>query len=221
MLVGAVAMLAMAGVSQAAPGKAPPELPPQAKVGGVQLQAEPVTVQTMMSFEKPGQQTFVLERYDPKTGALIDRVIEPLKALSELVEIKDYTRRINGRLFKSYGLDVCPVKKVFDFGEVKNCTDAVKEIAVSGTVNIPVVLCRSLSGSDPAIATCFSILAGRLPNGTPVGGVYSADEGIVIGGFASLVKSGTEVLRPDLERTQYFSVQQEAGMHGLNRGKRK
>jgi len=220
-LAGVVAILAMTGVSLAAPAKAPPELSPQAKVGGVQLQAEPVTVQTMLSFEKPGQRTFVLERYDPKTGALIDRVIEPLKSPPELVAVKDFTRRINGRTFKSFGLDVCPVKKVFYAGEIVNCPDAVKEVAELSIENVPVVLCRSLSGSDPAIAACFLILAERLPNGTPVGGVSSDDDGIVLDGLASLTKTGNTVLRPDLERTQFFSVQQETGMNGLHRGRRK
>ena len=221
-LAGIVAILAMTGVSLAAPAKAPPELSPQAKVGGVQLQAEPVTVQTMLSFEKPGQRTFVLERYDPKTGALIDRVIEPLKSPPELVAVKDFTRRINGRLFRSYGLDVCPVKKVFYFGEKRDCADAIKKDMGMLAVRTAVILCRSLDDEkEPFISECFSIVRERPQTTNPEAGVDSDDDSIVMFGLASLTKSGSEVLRPDLERTQFFSIQQETGMNGLHRGRRK
>ena len=216
-LAGVVAILAMTGVSLAAPAKAPPELPPQAKVGGTQLQAEPVTVQTMLSFEKPGQRIFVLERYDPKTGELIDRVIEPLKSPPELVTAKDFTRRINGRLFRSYGLDVCPVKKINYFGELRDCADGIKEDMSMTGPRATVFLCRSLASTNsPETARCFYILEERLPDGRPIGGLGDTDEKIIFFGYATILKGNSGSLRPDLEQSQFFGIQQKTGMYGLD-----
>jgi len=215
-LAGVVAILAMTGVSLAAPAKAPPELPPQAKVGGTQLQAEPVRTETLLAFERPTGHIFVLERYDARTGALIYRVIVPLKSSPELVAVKDFTRRINGRTFKSYGLDVCPAKKVFFFGEARDCPDAIKEGMGMLDSRASVIMCRALNGkSEPLVSECF-----RLGREKP-DVASSLDDGIVLDGLASLTKTGNTVLRPDLERTQFFSVQQETGMNGLHRGRRK
>ena len=216
-LAGVVAILAMTGVSLAAPAKAPPELPPQAKVGGIQLQAEPVTVQTMLSFEKPGQRTFVLERYDPKTGALIDRVIEPLKSPPELVTAKDFTRRINGRTFKSYGLDVCPVKKINYFGELRDCADGIKEDMSMTAPRTTVYLCRSLASAEqPETAHCYYVLKDRLPTGERQGGAIDSEDGLVMFGYAKIIQNHGSSLRPELEESQALGVERKAGMYGLD-----
>src|SRR4051812_45309481 len=89
-------------------------------VGSVAAQStKPEDVAYLQQFKLPNQTAFVLEAFDPATGAVTDRTVEPLRGSPV---IKTATRRVyNGREIVSAGVTSCGTEIVRFMGKQQTC----------------------------------------------------------------------------------------------------
>lgn len=183
--------------------------------GTVATTAAPTVQESdLLKHEQPNVTMFVFELYDPTTQALVSRKAEPLARPIEIRSDGSAVRVINGKVLQSYGLNICPEKRVFYGGQIESCKAAVAHSLRSDPYSV--ILCRALNTpDDPLDADCYRILREKLPDGSPVLGVISDDKNLVFGGFATVKDEKGIPMRPELLEWQSLSKQQRMGMYGL------
>lgn len=161
----------------------------------------------LQKFAKPGEKTFVYERYDAG-GGLYQREVT---RLTQPVQIKSATERvINGLTYRLRGLAACPKPKITYKAEEWDCTKAVQDYdeAVYNS-RASVVLCKTLVlKSQPGLpdaVSCFALVGAGNAN-DPYSVSYD-DDSMVFFDMAAIGRNKDgKSLRPDLE-------------HALNLGK--
>ncbi|TGQ13486.1 hypothetical protein [Mesorhizobium sp. M00.F.Ca.ET.217.01.1.1] len=154
----------------------------------------------LQKFARPGEKTFVYERYDAN-GGLFQREVT---ALAKPVEIKSATERvINGVTYRLRGLVACPRPKITYKAQQWDCTKAVQDYddAVYNT-RASVILCKTLvlksqSGVADAVS-CFTLVGAGNAN-DPYSVSYD-DDSMVFFEMAAIGRNKDgKSLRPDLE----------------------
>ncbi|RWO26711.1 hypothetical protein [Mesorhizobium sp.] len=161
---------------------------------------EQLSTAYLQKFAKPGEKTFVYERYDAR-GGLFQREVT---ALTKPVEIKSATERvINGVTYRLRGLAACPKPKITYKAEEWDCTKAVRDYddAVYNT-RASVVLCKTLVlKSQPGVpdaVSCFALVGAGNAN-DPYSVSYD-DDSMVFFDMAAIGRNKDgKSLRPDLE----------------------
>ncbi|TIR16638.1 MAG: hypothetical protein E5X33_28410 [Mesorhizobium sp.] len=159
-------------------------------------------------FARPGEKTFVYERYDAR-GDLLQREVTPL---TKPVQINSATERvINGVIYRLRGLAACPKPKITYKAEEWDCTKAVQDYddAVYNT-RASVVLCKTLVlKSQPGIpdaVSCFALVGAGNAN-DPYSVSYD-DDSMVFFDMAAIGRNKDgKSLRPDLEHASDLGKQ--------------
>lgn len=154
----------------------------------------------LQKFVKPGEKTFVYERYDAR-GGLYQREVT---RLTQPVQIKSATERvINGLTYRLRGLAACPKPKITYKAEEWDCTKAVQDYdeAVYNS-RASVVLCKTLvlksQPSLPDAVSCFALVGAGTAN-DPYSVSYD-DDSMVFFDMAAIGRNKDgKSLRPDLE----------------------
>ena len=169
--------------------------------GSVAAQStKPEDVAYLQQFKLPNQTAFVLEAFDPATGAVTDRTVEPLRGPPV---IKTATRRVyNGREIVSAGVTSCGTEIVRFMGKQQTCDEAARVHKEGVYRHSSVILCRVPARSpagQPMTGTCRMLVDRN--RSTPV--VDDEDDGVVFLGFARLDKDASgKPIRSDLAHSQ-------------------
>lgn len=154
----------------------------------------------LQKFAKPGEKTFVYERYDAR-GRLFQRDVTQL---TEQVEITSATERvINGVAYRLRGLTACPKPKITYKAEEWDCTKAVRDYdAAVYNSRASVVLCKTLvlksKSGVPDAVSCFALVGAGNTN-DPYSVSYD-DDSMVFFEMAAIGRNKDgKSLRPDLE----------------------
>ncbi|RUV81041.1 hypothetical protein EOA46_29455 [Mesorhizobium sp. M1A.F.Ca.IN.022.05.2.1] len=162
----------------------------------------------LQKFARPGEKTFVYERYDAR-GDLLQREVTPL---TKPVQINSATERvINGVIYRLRGLAACPKPKITYKAEKWDCTKAAQDYddAVYNT-RASVVLCKTLVlKSQPGIpdaVSCFALVGAG--NGNDPYSVSYDDDSMVFFDMATIGRNKDgKSLRPDLEHASDLGKQ--------------
>ncbi|WP_027154947.1 hypothetical protein [Mesorhizobium sp. WSM2561] len=165
----------------------------------------------LQKFAKPGEKTFVYERYDAR-GGLFQRDVAQL---AEPVQIKSATERvINGVTYRLRGLVACPKPKITYKAEEWDCTKAVQDYddAVYKSRAF-VVLCKTLvlksQSGVPDAVSCFALVGAGNAN-DPYSVAYD-DDSMVFFEMAAIGRNEDgKSLRPDLEHASNLGKQFQA-----------
>ncbi|RWF30214.1 hypothetical protein [Mesorhizobium sp.] len=154
----------------------------------------------LQKFAKPGEKTFVYERYDVR-GGLFQREVT---ALAKPVEITSATERvINGVTYRLRGLTACPKPKITYKAQQWDCTKAVRDYdAAVYNTRASVVLCKTLvlksQSRVPDAVSCFALVGAGNTN-DPYSVSYD-DDSMVFFEMAAIGRNKDgKSLRPDLE----------------------
>lgn len=162
----------------------------------------------LQKFAKPGEKTFVYERYDA-SGRLFQRDVTQL---TQTVQIKSATERvINGVTYRLRGLVACPKPKITYKAEDWDCTKAVQDYdyAVYNT-RASAVLCKTLvlksQSGVPDAVSCFALVGAGNAN-DPYSVSYD-DDSMVFFEMAAIGRNKDgKSLRPDLEHASDLGKQ--------------
>src|SRR3954449_8122280 len=181
-------------------------------VGGAAAQStNPDDVAYLQQFRAPDQTTFVLETYDPATGSVTSRTVEPLKAPPV---VKSATRRVyNGHEIVSAGVTSCGTKMVLYMGEPRTCDEAARDFKAGVYRHSSVILCRvpnAMPAGQPMTGACRTLTDRNQPPK-----VVDEDDSMVFLGFAQLNKDASgKVSRPDLAHSQSLGEVWGLGVNG-------
>lgn len=181
-------------------------------IGGAAAQStNPDDVAYLQQFKAPDQTTFVLEAYDPSTGAVTSRTVEPLKAPPV---VKSATRRVyNAHEIVSAGATSCGPEIVLYMGEQHTCDEAARDFKAGVYRHSSVILCRvpnAVTAGQPMTGTCRTLTdRNQIPK------VVDEDDSMVFLGFARLDKDASgKVSRPDLAHSQRLGEVRGLGING-------